>query len=218
MPEQADNPSLASTIVNNEQAKAVTALSNFGATAVTESSNLARYIGRIIGTAPEDTVGLIIGDPLHAVRTLAASWYDSKVREILDRRAVKETAPVSPSVALPLIRGAYDESREGLRDMWAALIAAAMDPKRSDRIRLSFMEALKNFDPIDAVILKERNEIEGDPKPTVKAFLQNKLNISQDELNISIGNLEKLNCAADMRNGNFIVTPQGRGILRAVAD
>ena len=127
-------------VPSDEQSKAVAALSGFGTTVVTEASNLARYIGRIVGTAPEDAVGFVLGDPLHAIRTITAGWYDIKVQEILERRKVKQTQQVSLSVAIPLVRGAYDESREGLRDVWAQLIAAAMDPDRTDRVRISFIE------------------------------------------------------------------------------
>src|SRR4051812_15223072 len=102
---------LAAAIISDEQAKAISSVINFGTTVVTESSNLARYIGRIVGTVPEDVVGLFLGDPLHAVRTLAAEWYDDKVREIHERRNVKRLEAVSLSVAIPLLRGAYDESR-----------------------------------------------------------------------------------------------------------
>ena len=50
--------------VGKEQAKAVSALSEFGTTVVRESSELARYVGRVLGTIPHDTVGLVLGDPL----------------------------------------------------------------------------------------------------------------------------------------------------------
>src|SRR5437879_4180633 len=166
---------LAGLIASDEQARAVAAVANFGTTVVTESSNLTRYIGRIVGTVPEDVVGLFLGDPLGAVRTLAAQWYDDKIREIHQRRNTKRLEAVSLSVAIPLLRGAYDENREQLREMWAALIAAAMDPERSGRIRLSFIDALRQFDPPDALVLKGRNEIPGAPQPDALAVLQGRL-------------------------------------------
>jgi hypothetical protein len=51
---------------------------------------------------------------------------------------------------------AYDESRPGLGEMWAELIAAAMDPTRSGRVRLTYNENLKRFDPLDALVMRER--------------------------------------------------------------
>ena len=60
---------------------------------------------------------------------------------------MKDTQPVSPSLAVPLVRAAYAEDRPELQKFWAELIAAAMDPRRSSRVRLSFIETLKRFDP-----------------------------------------------------------------------
>jgi hypothetical protein len=212
--------SLASTIVTDEQAKAVTGLSRFGATAVTEFGSLARYIGRIVGTVPEDAVGLVIGDPLHAVRTAIAGWYDIKIQELLERRKIKETQPVSLSVALPLMRGAYDESREGLRDLWAALIAATMDPERAGRVRLSFIETLRRFDPLDVLVLKTRHDA-GNIAPQTNAteFVATTLRVPTEEVMISIQNLTELKCMASVNTPtNIFVTPYGRGLLRACSD
>ncbi len=44
------------TGISDKTAEAVKSLAEFGTTTVTEVSNLARYVGRILGTVPEDTV------------------------------------------------------------------------------------------------------------------------------------------------------------------
>ena len=59
----------------------------------------------------------------------AAIYYDGKISEILQRRNVQKPEPVSPSLAIPLISAAYDETRPELQQIWAELLAAAMDPK-----------------------------------------------------------------------------------------
>jgi hypothetical protein len=201
----------------DEQSKALGKLADFGTTVVTEVGKLAGYVGRIIGTGPEDVVGLVLGDPLHTVRTLAAGWYDSKVQEILERRKVRQTQPVSLSVAIPLLRGAYDESREGLRDLWAQLIAAAMDPDRADRVRVSFAETLRQFDPLDALVLRAMQEGGGAGIASAMAPL---LGCTVDDIVISFGNLEALRCArlptADPANA--VVLAYGRGLLVACSD
>jgi hypothetical protein len=58
--------------ISDEQAKAAAALSKFGQTVVEEGGQLTRYIGRVLGTIPEDAVGLVIGDPLGFVRAAIA--------------------------------------------------------------------------------------------------------------------------------------------------
>jgi hypothetical protein len=141
--------------VTDEQAKAVQSIATFGTTVVTESSKLVQYMGRVLGTIPHDAVGLIIGDPLGVVRTAIAAQYDLLLTKIFERRRVKQTQPVSPSLAIPLLRAAYEEGRPDLQALWASLIASAMDPNRSGRVRLSFIDTLKRFDPLDAVVLKK---------------------------------------------------------------
>src|ERR1700722_17762207 len=103
-------PSPGGIYISNDEAKAVQGLSSFGANVVTEVRNLPRYVGRILGTFPDDAVRLVIGDPLHFVRSAIAAKYDERLNKILGDRNVSPQ-PVSPSVAIPLIRAAYDESR-----------------------------------------------------------------------------------------------------------
>src|ERR1700720_1786155 len=128
--------------VTDEQAKAVQKLVDFGTTVVGETGQLARYVGRVLGTTPEDAVGLVIGDPLHFVREAIASKYDEWITRLHRDRDVPPE-PVSPSLAIPLLRAAYDESRPELQELWAQLIAAAMDPRRVNRVRRSFVDALQ---------------------------------------------------------------------------
>ena len=107
----------------------------------------------VLGTTPEDVVGLVIGDPLHFVRTAIASKYDERITRLHRNRNVTPE-PVSPSLAIPLLRAAYDESRPELQELWAQLIAAAMDPQRANRVRRSFIDTIQSLDPLDALVLK----------------------------------------------------------------
>jgi hypothetical protein len=102
--------------VTDEQAKAVQKLADFGTTVVEETGKLARYMGRVLGTAPEDAVGLVIGDPLRFVRTAIALKYDEGIKRLHRHRGVTPQ-PVSPSLAIPLLRAAYDESRLELQEL-----------------------------------------------------------------------------------------------------
>jgi len=206
--------------ISDEQSKAISSTADFGKTVVEEGSQLARYLGRVLGTTPHDTVGLVIGDPLHFVRTLIAHKYDDLLTGILKRRNVTDTQPVSPSVAIPLIRAAYDEGRPELQELWAALIAAAMDPKRSNRIRLSFIETLRQFDPFDTLVLKRRAEFQGQMIPNARDFLANQLHSSSNDAELSIENLIRLNCviATAAAKENFVITKYGLGLILACSD
>jgi hypothetical protein len=205
--------------LTDEQAKAVQSISEFGATTLNEGADLARYVGRILGTAPHDAVGIVIGDPLRFVRAAIASQYDALLDEILKRRGVRETQPVGPSVAIPLIRAAYDESRPELQKVWAALIADAMDPNRAGQVRISFIESLKKMDPLDALVLKLRFENSGDLSPSPMSYIMSKADQQQDEVIISIENLKSMNCVFWSDHiSKFILTPYGRALGRACSD
>jgi hypothetical protein len=209
------------TGIPDKKAEAAKALADLGTTIITEGSNLARYFGRILGTVPDDLIGVTIGEHLGFVRTVIAATYDRILTEKFKQRGITETAPVSPSIAIPLVRAAYDEGRPGLQELWATLIANAMDPKRSDRFRISFIDTLKKFDPLDALVLKIRNEKSGQLSPNAMEFIANLLSVSRDEVSISVDNLMSIRCAGPAGlpySGEFVVLPYGRALIRACSD
>ncbi len=210
------------TGIPKAHAEAVKALASFGSTVVTEAGSLARYVGKILGTAPHDAVGIVLGEPLHAIRTLIASTLDIKVQRKLEARRVQETQPVSPSVAIPLIRAAYDESREELQDLWAALIAAAMDPARAQQVRLSFIETLRQFGPLDAFVLKTYIEIQGIENNSDNiGELTTRVSTTEDDAWISVENLRGLNCMQPVvptMPHRVLISRYGRALVRALSD
>ncbi len=203
--------------VTKEQSKAIEKTAEFGTTAIQEVGALARYMGRIIGTIPEDAVGLVLGDPLRAVRTIIAAKIDEQVQKILKDRNVGEPQSVSPSLAIPLLQAAYDESRPELQDLWAKLIAAAMDPTRSNRVRRSFIDTVKKLDPLDVLVLKRRYELNMNPAPSVRDYMVSQFQVSPEEIMVSVDNLVELRCLSSpqMNPANFQMTVYGRELVRA---
>jgi Abortive infection alpha len=203
--------------ITDEQAKAVQKLADFGTTVVEEGGQLARYVGRVLGTAPHDAVGIVLGDPLHFVRTAIAAKYDELLTRVLRSRNVSPQ-PVSPSLAIPLLRAAYDESRPELQELWAHLIASAMDPRRASSVRRSFIDTLQRFDPLDARMLRELFGIfPGDGGPNTRDYLTRVLSCSPNEVEVSFLNLETLRCAYRGHPGtpNFTITPYGIELVKA---
>jgi Abortive infection alpha len=212
-------PGSGGILITDEQAKAVGKLADFGTTVVQETGQLARYVGKVLGTAPEDAVGIVLGDPLRFVRTAIAAKLDEWLTRILRSRNVSPE-PVSPSLAIPLLRAAYDESRPELQELWAQLIAAAMDPARSSRVRRSFIDTLQRFDPLDALVLKARRDISGNPSPNARDYLASRLQVQFQEIEISTQNLLELKCVHILNNDytSFNITFYGHGLLRACSD
>ena len=202
--------------VTDDQAKALQKLADFGTTAVEETGGLARYVGRILGTAPEDVVGIVLGDPLRFIRTIIAQKLDDKISTILRSRNVKIVEPVSPSLAIPLLRAAYDESREEIQEIWAKLLAAAMDPQRADRVRGEFVDAVKRLHPRDAIILDALYGTPGQLSPNPRDYFASHLAVSSDAIEVSFKNLEEIGCLSTAADRH--TTPFGRELMRACRD
>jgi hypothetical protein len=105
------------------------------------------------GGAVADIYGLIIGDQVHAARHRRLDEITRKTRKILNDRDLSETAEVAEQIAFPLLEAAQSEPRSEMQDLWARLLANAMDPKRRDDVRPEFVEILQNLHPTDARVL-----------------------------------------------------------------
>jgi hypothetical protein len=199
----------------DEQAKAVQALAKTTGTALELTEKAGAYIGWVLGTVPTDLIGVLGGDFLAQVRIRNLARYKERTEEILRDRGVTPQ-PVSPSIAIPLFRAAYDESRPELQELWAQLIAAAMDPQRANRVRRSFIDTIQHLEPLDALILKTLYEL-----PGTLSIIVSRLKVSADEIEISALNLDDVNCVNRViRNTepSFTLTLYGRELVRACSN
>ncbi|MEJ0010612.1 MAG: Abi-alpha family protein [Alphaproteobacteria bacterium] len=122
-------------------------------------------------------------------------------------------------MAIPLMRAAYDESRPELQEIWARLIAAAMDPQRAPRVRISFIETVKRMDPLDALVLQKLAQQQGNLSPNARDFLAAQLEETQEEIMLSAGNLVDCKCIGWKHNAvnspDFYISDYGRALIRA---
>src|SRR5580704_10526643 len=77
-----------------------------------------------------------------------------RTRERLEHRGIADPEPPSLKNSIPILEAAADEENEELQDLWSRLLAAAMDPNRRDAMRQSFIQTVKQMDPMDALVLK----------------------------------------------------------------
>lgn len=180
------------------------------------------FLREILGTVPEDLVGYFGGDWLKVRRAENAARIIQLAKERLEARNARPERP-SVSVALPLLIAAADEDRDELQELWARLLAAAMDPAREKSFRLAFVEVVKKMDPLDAKVLQRADNINSSISNNVRSRLANDLSRSADQINISIDNLTKLELLANPYGpnnnaGERVVTPFGREFLRAIGD
>jgi Abortive infection alpha len=206
-----------------ETARAGGEIAKFGVRALDSLDRLFGYGAEVLGTVPHDLVGVLGGEWLLEVRLRNRDKLRRNTRRILEERGAKEPFEgISPSIAVPLIEAAVDESREELAELWARLLAAAADPTRKGRIRLSFITTLKQMDPLDAKILEAlydhspggfaRHNTNG------RDVLSNELAVSHDEVLVSFGNLERLNCLGfgDRSKIDPLISPLGKLLIEAL--
>src|SRR5579863_3595320 len=94
--------------------------------------------------------------------------------------------PPSLKYAIPILQATADEGNEELQDLWSRLLAAAMDPNRRDALRQSFVQAVKQMDPIDALVLKAIRDNGGATWNTNgRDVIARKLDCSHDEVMVS---------------------------------
>jgi hypothetical protein len=172
------------------------------------------YFTDILGDLPKDLIGYLIGDRVKAKRIerLAALW--QRTREHLRDRGV-DPEPPSLKYAIPILEAAADEENEELQDLWSRLLAAAMDPNRRDAIRQSFIQTVKQIDPMDALVLKAIRDT-GPEAYTTAHELERQLKCSMDEVMVSIDHLAELGCVA-LNYQNPQMKPFGTLLMNVVS-
>jgi len=200
--------------IDPDTAHAIEETAKLGTKLLDSGGKTAGYVTGIFGHLPHNLVG-IIGDWVYHKRVRRWAELQADTKRILDQRGVKEPyEEVSPSIALPLLEAAIDETRENLKEIWAKLLAAAMDPSRSGGVRLSFIATVKQFDPLDALVLKT---LSLPSAPNSRDPLANILQKSNAEIEISILDLIGLRCV-DGTFLHFSILTYGRELMRVCSD
>src|SRR6266705_4682326 len=196
--------------VSDEQAKAIQEV-------VKALRGVGSFFEKALGSVPEDLVGMLGGDWLKIRRAENIAAMMQRAKRRLEARG-KEPEPASLSIALPILRAAADESREQLQEIWARLLANAMDTDRTNRVREAFTEAAKRLEPLDALVLtnvrKHATSIDGH----LSNVLANELRVEGDEIDVSVHNLLKLEMLTPLDIGRTAsaMSAFGREFLRAI--
>jgi hypothetical protein len=207
-----------------EQAKAVQEGSKAVGKAIDLTDKVVGFVGRVLGGPIENAVGLVGGDWLQHARLRNADRLAARTEALLAQRQIKKPEPVSAVLAVPLLRAAQDESREEVQELWARLLANAMDPKRAHTVRQSFIDILRRLDPLDALTLQKmfRDNVginsSGLMNHNIRlADFARVLGVGSDELVVSLDNLVELRCV-ELVNDQRELTPTGRCFMAAVQE
>jgi hypothetical protein len=186
------------------------------AKAASNAVDLIREGGRAIGPAIADVYGLLIGDRVRSARVRNLEEINAKRQKRLDERGVKETVLLPEDIAIPILEAAQGETRDDLQDLWARLLANAMDPARTNDVRPEFIVTTRQLQPIDAVILEFVNRGSG-KNITQQDIIENTLRRPY-AIVISLEHLSNLNCLKPNTGGNYYaLTPYGRELMIALS-
>ncbi|SNT09870.1 protein of unknown function [Tardiphaga sp. OK246] len=170
-----------------------------------------------VSPAVGDLYGLAIGDRVHGWRQRHIDAVTRKTKRILEERDV-EAQEIPEQIALPLIEAAQGEPREELQDLYARLLANAMDPASADNVRPEFIQTVKELQPIDLRILlgvstyKSPNE----QLPLINEISKG-LDLREAAAALAIANLERLSCVRRVGGGQYLALSEyGREFLIAV--
>ncbi len=173
-----------------------------------------------ITAIPEQALGLAGGAWVSEQRARNRTRLSLRTAEVLKTRGVAIDFETSPSVIIPLIGMAQDEGREELVDLWARLLATALDPAARHHYRRDFVAIAAGLEPMDMLCLQKLDS--GATKAwryrresVAKALCQ-----SQDRVDLALSSLARLGLIdpAKLDGTDFqpFVTPLGREFLTAL--
>lgn len=176
--------------------------------------DLAPFLNRVFGAVPEDVVGILGGDWLHQARMRNGIRMLVRTKEILESRGITSSLKeIAPKHLRPLLGAAADDNDDEVVELWASLLANAMDPNKDVDIRGRFVETLNKFDPIDVRIFKlaGQNQLPDEmPIPNVPEILGKRASMVE----ISLDHLMELKCVI---KSNIKVMKKGGGSTRVDA-
>jgi hypothetical protein len=194
---------IASGAVSSES---VSELARLGQKGISLIEQVGTYVGAVVGTGPHDLAHVAGLNWVHEVHKRQKAVYAAKTEALLAKIAKERLSEPSPSVIVPLLEAAQNETREELQNMWAALIANCMvDGGR--KVRRDFFSAVQRMEPADAVILVLlRGEISDFQRErTSRGF-------TDVDVDVSLSALKKLDCARNEPTGPLGWRPTSFGL------
>lgn len=205
--------------IDENTAKAIEETSRFGGKLVDAGTAAGGYLSHTLGSLPQNLVGLI-GDQVEYWRRRRFMELSADLEKRLAARGTHGVEP-SPTLAIPILEAAVDETRTELKELWGRLLANAFDPGRTSSVRGSFIEILKKFDPMDARVFQSMAGQSGELQPNARDFVVRSLgNVSLDEILVSFDNLQSLGCVSNVNRDawNPIITNRGKLLFKALAN
>ncbi len=211
----------------SETAKAAQEIAKTTSKALDVAEKVGSFVAKVIGEPVECAVGML-SDKLRFMRWERQISMVDKCEEIIRQRQIEgKLRAVPPKLALPIMENASLEENDELQDLWANLLASALDPSFKGVVRAAFIDIIKQLEVVDAYILNflyrsyvtelKSNKVPEDESPTCvgwdKEEICKYLNISLVTYYDSVDNLMRVQCVtplvlkcASIRAGNEPMT------------
>jgi len=142
-----------------------------------------------------DAVGIIGGDYLSEYRQANREKIQKKFSKVMSDSNAKDIPQPNVTFVIQILEAAQEENRDELQDIWAKLIAAAIDPAKSTRYRREYVDIVKKFEPLDARVLMALDDSK--LSPSQRSFFATQYKVSEDQIELAMKNLVTLGCAID---------------------
>lgn len=120
------------------------------------AKTIRQYLDPIL-LRPLSELGLLAKDQISFWRFKNQVRMLEKTKTILDKTGVDPESvneALTPDLVIPLIESAGESESEELSDMFASLMASAINPSTSETGHPSFAKVLSQMSPLDARVLK----------------------------------------------------------------
>ena len=136
-----------------EIAKAKQEIAKTAGKAIDAASGFGNFCEKVFGDLLQDSIGLV-ADRMKYFRDSQLEKLQQKTEEKLKIKNVEQTRPVHPNIGIPLIQEAGLVEDNYLQSKWASLLANAMNPNYSEKIKRRFVTILADVEPIEAKIMQ----------------------------------------------------------------
>ena len=193
-----------------ETAKAIQEVAKTSQKALDVMDAFGRWVGKAIDYVPVNLVGVMGGDWLREFRIRRIDELTRRTTEILkERRSKCDPREANPVFLVSIFNSACDDNRSEIQEIWARLIANALDGNRPN-IRKSFILIVNQLDTYDALILQKlSSEINPSGQIIIEKsksvsneyyHMANELRLSKDQWDVSIDQLFSLGILAVKRD------------------
>ena len=183
-----------------EESKAIQEVAKTTGKALEVTEKVGGFLCKVLGDSFQE-MGGAFHDWTKFYRYKNLLKIHDKVEAIQKERQSKgKTTPIPPRYAIPLIQSATQEDDESIQDLWAGLIANAIDPEKRLNVQKIYIDILSALEPIDTKVLKFLYS-QGSIFPSRKNVrkidlyqLSKEIQVPLSEIEISTQNLFRLGC------------------------